>query len=79
MLGDLKLVRVIKSFEDCLFLQSDLIELERSCTFNSMVINMKKCSHYLHKEQEPDLFSYSLLDLHIQRVIYVRYLGVTIT
>ena len=40
---DLKIVRIIESYEDCLVLQSDINALCGWCNGNKLQINKKKC------------------------------------
>lgn len=74
---DLKVYRTIRSFEDCLLLQSDIYRLCEWFKVNGLSLNHDKClSITFHRIKSPILFVYSVDGCFVKRVTEVNDLGV---
>lgn len=74
---DLKIYLKIRSMADANSLQEELDTFENWCTLNCMVVNPAKCSVIsFTRIRQPIVFDYKLLGTDIQRVDYVKDLGV---
>jgi len=74
---DLKMFLLIRSIEDCSFLQQQLLAFADWCSTNRMVVNPKKCSAIsFSRKKNPIFFNYRLLEAEIERVSRVKDLGV---
>lgn len=74
---DLKLFRTVKSMEDCLALQMDLIKIERWCLLNDLKLNLDKCvTISFTNRRQPILFDYQLNNTTVEKVCKVKDLGV---
>lgn len=74
---DKKIYKVIRSPDDCLKLQSDLIRLSGYCRRNFLFLNVAKCSCISFSRKKSTItFNYSLNDELLKRVTVVKDLGV---
>lgn len=74
---DLKMFLMIRSIEDCRFLQKQLLNFADWCSTNRMIVNPKKCSVISFcRKKDPVCFKYRLPEAEIERVSHVKDLGV---
>ena len=77
---DSKIVRVIKSLEDCLVLQTDLESVDRWCHKWGMLLNAGKCQCMsFTRKVNPTVFYYNVHGNVIGKVNEIRDLGVLVS
>lgn len=76
---DLKILKIINSYNDVLLLQKDLDELHRWCLNNDMLLNLTKCQHIKFTRKINKIpSSYSIADENLNEVDNIRDLGVVL-
>lgn len=76
---DFKLFRQIRSLDDCIALQSDLISLNDWCIRNDMDLNIAKCSIITFtRKKKVFTFEYGIDGQILKRVVEVKDLGILI-
>lgn len=74
---DAKLFRVVKSNEDCLLIQEDLVRFYNWCTQNHLALSVPKCTVVRFTTcRSPIHFDYSFDGVYLQSSSHVRDLGV---
>ena len=76
---DLKIFRVIRSYDDCVLLQEDLQTISMWCATNKLPLNTKKCKKITISLKSNEIpFDYTLEDNSLEHSDCVRDLGVYI-
>ena len=76
---DLKLYNKISNSIDCCLLQPDLDALKAWCVENKLDLNVNKCKAMrFSRKLNPDICQYLLMGQHLETVVHIRDLGVTL-
>ena len=74
---DIKMFKIIKSYNDCVAFQQDIINFEVWCKQNDLDLNLSKCSVISYNHLlNPIIFDYFLKGFKLLRVHQVKDLGV---
>jgi len=75
---DAKLVHTIRSLQNAIHLQNDIMNLEKWSIENSLTLNTQKCQFMRHNliKKNPIIFNYSIFGLPLLLVSNFKDLGV---
>ncbi|CAK1593267.1 unnamed protein product [Parnassius mnemosyne] len=76
---DMKIFRIVNNFDDALYLQNDLLNLDNYCRRNKLDINVEKCFCVsFGRKRNINIFKYTLKGSELSRCNEIRDLGITI-